>query len=73
MHCWARTLLYVVIAALAFAQMMVACGQKGDLFLPPDEPAAAAPPTPAPVPDADDEDLRALDDVPEVPPGPDAD
>lgn len=79
MHCWARYLLYLVIAVLALGQMVTACGQKGDLYLP-EEPAESVPsspppppPTPEPEPELDsaDEGLEALDDVPVAPPGPD--
>ncbi|MFP4075233.1 MAG: LPS translocon maturation chaperone LptM [Halochromatium sp.] len=34
MHCWARSLLYLLISVLGFGQMMVACGQRGSLYLP---------------------------------------
>jgi hypothetical protein len=34
MHCWARYLLWLVIAALGIGNMLTACGQKGDLYLP---------------------------------------
>ncbi|TVQ88577.1 MAG: hypothetical protein EA400_08675 [Chromatiaceae bacterium] len=44
MHCWARYLFYAVVAVLGIGQMMSACGQKGDLYLPPDPPPTAAPP-----------------------------
>lgn len=39
MHCWARYLFIIVVAVLAFGQMIAACGQKGDLYLPEPEPA----------------------------------
>ncbi len=75
MHCWARYLLYLVIAVLALGQMVTACGQKGDLYLPeePAESVPSSPPTPEPEPELDsaDEGLEALDDVPVAPPGPD--
>lgn len=75
MHCWARYLLYLVIAVLALGQMVTACGQKGDLYLPeePAESVPSSPPTPEPEPEPDsaDEGLEALDDVPVAPPGPD--
>ena len=51
MHCWARNLLYAVIAVLGVGQIIAACGQKGDLYLP--EPPGA--------------DERAADAVPELP------
>jgi predicted small lipoprotein YifL len=34
MHCWARTVFYVVVAMLGIASMIGACGQKGPLYLP---------------------------------------
>ncbi len=34
MHCWARYLLWLVIAVLGIGNMLTACGQKGDLYLP---------------------------------------
>ena len=34
MHCWARYLLWAVIAILGISNMLSACGQKGDLYLP---------------------------------------
>jgi predicted small lipoprotein YifL len=49
MGCWARHLLLAVVAVLGVGQMIAACGQKGDLYLPEPKPAAApAPPTPVP-------------------------
>jgi predicted small lipoprotein YifL len=43
MHCWARYLLIAVVSALGIGQMIAACGQKGDLYLPePEKPAAKA-------------------------------
>lgn len=48
MTCWARPLLLAVVAVLGIGQMIAACGQKGDLYLPESKPAAApAPPAPA--------------------------
>jgi predicted small lipoprotein YifL len=38
MHCWARYLFIIVVAVLAAGQMIAACGQKGDLYLPEPEP-----------------------------------
>ena len=38
MHCWARYLFVIVVAVLAAGQMIAACGQKGDLYLPEPEP-----------------------------------
>ncbi len=37
MHCWARYLLWLVIAVLGVGNMLSACGQKGDLYLPAQE------------------------------------
>ncbi len=34
MHCWARYLLWLVIGVLGIGNMLTACGQKGDLYLP---------------------------------------
>lgn len=42
MHCWARTLFFLVVAVLGIASMIGACGQKGPLYLP-EEPAVGAP------------------------------
>jgi predicted small lipoprotein YifL len=44
MHCWARTLFYLVVAALGAASMIGACGQKGPLYLPEEPTAVAASP-----------------------------
>ncbi len=53
MHCWARYLFLAVVAALGTGQMLAACGQKGDLFLPRPEAQTAAPkPAAAPKPEA---------------------
>ncbi len=49
MHCWARYLFLAVVAALAMGQILAACGQKGDLYLPrPGDTAAAAKPDQGP-------------------------
>jgi predicted small lipoprotein YifL len=40
----------VAVATLAIGQMMAACGQKGDLYLPEPEPAQEASPAPGEVP-----------------------
>jgi len=34
MHCWARYLFIAVVSVLGIGQMIAACGQKGDLYLP---------------------------------------
>ncbi len=34
MHCWARYLLWLVVAVLGIGNMLSACGHKGDLYLP---------------------------------------
>jgi predicted small lipoprotein YifL len=64
MNCWARYLLYLVITLLALSQMVVACGQKGPLYLPEkatEEPPAGSPsPADAPVP-RDDRSAVPLD------------
>ncbi len=41
MHCWPRTLLWLVIALLGSLNLLSACGQKGPLYLPPPEEAPA--------------------------------
>ncbi|MGB5835321.1 MAG: lipoprotein [Thiohalocapsa sp.] len=71
MHCWARYFFFAVVTVLAIGQMMVACGQTGDLYLP--EKGAAdsvAQPVPVPPPEADGEGLEAIDDIPDAAPGP---
>jgi predicted small lipoprotein YifL len=59
MHCWARYLFIAVVFVLGIGQMIAACGQKGDLYLPEPEPepkAAEEPPPPtAEVPTSDSE------------------
>ena len=50
MHCWARYLFIAVIAVLGIGQMVAACGQKGDLYLPEPEKASPAAEQPDPVP-----------------------
>jgi predicted small lipoprotein YifL len=40
MHCWPRTLLWLVIALLGTLNLLSACGQKGPLYLPTDEERA---------------------------------
>ena len=34
MRCWANYLLWLVIAVLGVGNMLTACGQSGDLYLP---------------------------------------
>lgn len=34
MRCWANTLFLVIVLILGTGQMLTACGQKGDLYLP---------------------------------------
>ncbi len=34
MHCWPRYFLWTIIAVLGAGNMITACGQKGDLYLP---------------------------------------
>jgi predicted small lipoprotein YifL len=41
MHCWPRTLLWLVIALLGTLNLLSACGQKGPLYHPPAEEQAA--------------------------------
>jgi predicted small lipoprotein YifL len=51
MHCWARYFFIAVVSVLGIGQMMAACGQKGDLYLPePEKPAAKAKPAGTQVP-----------------------
>ncbi len=40
MICWARYLFIGVVAVLGIGQMVAACGQKGDLYLPAPEQEA---------------------------------
>lgn len=44
MRCWARYLLWLVIAVLGIGNMLSACGQKGDLYLPEPEAGQAEQP-----------------------------
>ncbi len=39
MHCWPRTLLWLVIAVIGLFNLLSACGQKGPLYLPPADQA----------------------------------
>ncbi len=34
MHCWARYMLWLVIAILGIGNIFIACGHKADLYLP---------------------------------------
>jgi predicted small lipoprotein YifL len=45
MHCWAGTAFYLLVTVLGIASMIVACGQKGPLYLP--EPPVVEVPAPA--------------------------
>jgi predicted small lipoprotein YifL len=47
MGCWARNLFIAVVVVLGVGQMVAACGQKGDLYLPPPESEPKAAPQPA--------------------------
>jgi predicted small lipoprotein YifL len=38
MHCWSRYLLWLTIAVLGTGNLLLACGQKGPLYLPEPEP-----------------------------------
>jgi predicted small lipoprotein YifL len=60
MTCWARYLLLAVVAVLGIGQMVAACGQKGDLYLPEPKPAAA-PAAPAPPAPGDAESAESRD------------
>ena len=42
MHCWARYLFIAVVSVLGIGNMITACGQKGDLYLPEREQAVSA-------------------------------
>lgn len=57
---------------LAIAQMVVACGQTGDLYLPEDKGTESQPqtPPPAPAPVPNGEGLATIDDIPDASPGP---
>ena len=57
MICWARYLFIAVVTVLGVSQMIVACGQKGDLYLP--EPGA---PKQSPI-------STKGDDTPQIPTG----
>jgi predicted small lipoprotein YifL len=68
MHCWARYLFIIVVAVLATGQMIAACGQKGDLYLPEPEPQEQKKPAPprqdAAVPEVETgESLEVEEDV----------
>jgi predicted small lipoprotein YifL len=55
MHCWARYLLIGAVLVLGVGQMIAACGQKGDLYLPEQEETGAeagSAPTEVPPPSA---------------------
>lgn len=52
MGCWARNLFIAVVVVLGIGQMMAACGQKGDLYLPPPE---SQKPEPKAAPEAADD------------------
>jgi predicted small lipoprotein YifL len=41
MHCWPRTLLWLVIVTIGTLNLVTACGQKGPLYLPPVEDSPA--------------------------------
>lgn len=41
MHCWARYLFVAIVSVLAIGQMIAACGQKGDLYIPDPEEKTA--------------------------------
>ena len=79
MHCWSRYLLLAVVVALGTGQLLAACGQKGNLFLPPPEAKAKAS-KPAPTgsqkprapaqPQGTGEGLQILDEVPSTRPDP---
>ena len=39
MYCWARYVFLALVAVLGVGEIIVACGQKGSLYLPKPEPA----------------------------------
>jgi predicted small lipoprotein YifL len=43
MYCWARYVFLALVAVLGVGEIIVACGQKGSLYLPKTEPAKAQP------------------------------
>ncbi|MBK5941903.1 LPS translocon maturation chaperone LptM [Halochromatium roseum] len=66
MHCWARYLLYLIIAILALGQMVTACGQTGPLYLPDNDAEGRGQSAAVTGPETSHEGLDALDDVPVV-------
>jgi predicted small lipoprotein YifL len=73
MHCWARYLFYAIVTLFAIGQILVACGQTGDLYLPEPSASKAAPKSTATEPrmlDTDPEGMQAIDDIPDATPGP---
>lgn len=70
MHCWARYLLYALIATLGVGQMLSACGQKGDLYLPESAASTRQPPAADIPPESLSESATATDDVPAAPAAP---
>lgn len=68
MHCWARYLFVAVIAVLGIGQMIAACGQKGDLYLPKPKKEAAPQATVDPASQAEtggEAEVGAASDVPQ--------
>jgi len=47
MHCWARYVFLIVVAALGTLSLIGACGRKGPLYLPEPTPAPTAEQAPA--------------------------
>jgi predicted small lipoprotein YifL len=43
MQCWARYLFIAVVSALGIGEMVAACGQKGNLYLPKPETTKTQP------------------------------
>jgi len=43
MHCWAQYLFVILVAILGTGSALIACGQKGDLYLPERPEGSAAP------------------------------
>lgn len=70
MHCWARYLLYALIALVGVGQMLSACGQKGDLYLPEPTESKRQPSTADTPPELPSEPLGPADDFPVAPAGP---
>jgi predicted small lipoprotein YifL len=67
MHCWARYLFLLLVAGLAFGQMLPACGQKGPLYRPEPSADAEARPETAPASGGAEQGGEGAEDLPEAP------